>query len=466
MTKTNTNELSLQNWKGDIEYHPAKVVPVTSVEDIQRVVQDQVTYPSPVRVRGSHHSTTNCVVADGGTVLDMSSYNRILNIDPISLTLTTQAGVIQLDAAKALEKAGLQLYTNLEIGNMTLGSGATGQTKDASYYADGAWEYGQFNSYCVGVKTVQPDGTLLEVTEQNNPELMRAMRSSFGMLGVVYEVTFRVKPISTMVVKHESYSTKEFVDRLEQLTQRNTSMMMYLYPFNDRVVVEYRYDNPDDTVTTRSSGSTVWKIRNYTWKTVWPFIANVLHFLPLRKLRNAIHHALNMITGWVQTGLLKDSRSSPADQIIRYSETGGFASYTFSIWAVPKEQYGQALLDYFEFCRQYEKENGYRCELLNVGYHIKEDRSSLFSYSQDGDVLTLDPVATGRGGWFEFLDAYNQFCAERGGRPLLNQTPRLTPHQVQRSMKEGVLEFKKYLKDMDPEERFMNQFFRHLFSTV
>lgn len=455
----------MQNWKGDIEYHPSKVVVVKSVEDIQRVVKDTNTYPSPVRCRGSHHSTTNCVVADRGTVLDMSEYNRILNIDYNTRSITVQAGVVQIDAAKALEKVGLQLYTNLEIGNMTLGSGATGQTKDASYFDNGAWEFGQFNSYCIAVKTVQADGSILEVTEKQNPKLMAAMRSSFGMLGVVYEATFRVKPISAMVVKHESYTAKEFSNRLEELTARNVSMMLYLYPFNDRVVVEYRYDNKDRNVTVRS-GSTVWKFRNYTWKTVWPFVANVLHFLPIPKLRNAFNHVLNMLTGWIQTGLLKDCRSSPADQIIRYSETGGFASYTFSIWAIDKKRYGQALIDYFQFCRDYEKEHGYRCELLNVGYHIAQDRSSLFSYSRNSPVLTLDPVATGRGKWFEFLDAYNKFCAKRGGRPLLNQTPRLTPEQVCGALRDEVAEFKGYLKEKDPNERFMNHFFRHLFSTV
>ena len=61
--------------------------------------------------------------------------------------------------------------------------------------------------------------------------------------------------------------------------------------------------------------------------------------------------------------------------------------------------------------------------MLYVGYRIMKDRQSLLSYSWDGNVMTIDPVSTANPGWTEFLAAYNQFCSDHGGIPLLNQTP-------------------------------------------
>lgn len=453
------SNLTVQNWKKDITYHPDKFEVIHSVEDIQRIVRDKESYPTPVRVKGSHHSTTRCIVADEGTVCDLSKFNKILNVDVAGLTITAQAGVIQIDAAKELEKAGLQFYINLEIGNMTLGSGATGSTKDASYYDNGAWEFGQFGSYCIAMKAVSADGSIISVTETENPELMAAMRTSYGLLGIVYEVTFRVKKISAMAVRHESYSVNEFANRLDELLDRKKSMMLYLYPFNDRVVVEYRYDSAKKL----REGSLTWAFRNYTWKSVWPFIANALTFLPIPFLRNRIHGLLNSLTGLVQTKLLRDDRSSPADQIIRYSESAGFASYTFSIWGFKKEVYSQAIREYFAFCKEYARRTGYRCELLNVGYHIAQDRSSLFSYSRNSSVLTLDPVATGRGKWKEFIQEYNAFCAARNAVPLLNQTPGLTPAQVQNAFREEIIEFNAIRAEMDPAKRFLNEYFSRVF---
>src|SRR3546814_10545375 len=61
--------------------------------------------------------------------------SRIVRIDKENLTVTLEAGVTLYDAAHELEKHGLQFYVNIELGNLTLGSGGTGNTKDASYYA-------------------------------------------------------------------------------------------------------------------------------------------------------------------------------------------------------------------------------------------------------------------------------------------------------------------------------------------
>lgn len=454
--------VQVQNWKRAITYHANSVEKVRTVEDLQRIVSDQEHYPAPVRAKGSHHSTTRCIVAEGGTVCDLSDMNRIVKIDKEDRSITMEAGVLLIDAAKALEKEGLQFYTNLELGNLTMGSGATGGTKDASYYSNGKWEFGQVCSYCIGMKTVQPDGSILEVTEDNDPQLLSAMRTGYGMIGIAFEVTFRVKPISAMAMDHESFTVDEFADKLEELVRRKKSMMLYLYPFLDRVIVEFRYD----TDKKLEPGSWQWRLRNYTWKTVWPFFSNLMWFLPLKWLRYWIINQANRLTGVIQTKLVRDQDSSPADQIIRYSDMGGFASYTFSIWAFPRHEYPQTIRKYFEFCKRYYRENGYRCDMLNVGYHIAQDRSSLFSYTRDWPALTLDPVASGRTGWEGFLYAYNEFCVQNNGRPLFNQSPSLTPLQAMKSFGPEIAEFKRIRNRVDPGGRFLNEYFLNLFSEV
>ena len=233
--------VKVENWKGSITYHANSVEVVESVEQIVAIVSDRQRYPSPVRVKGSHHSTTRCVVAEGGTVIDVSRMNRIIEIDPVAETITMQAGVLHIDAARELERCGLQFFVNVELGNLTVGSGACGGTKDASYISNGELEFGQVASYCVGVKAVQSDGTILTVTEADG-ELMEMMRGSYGMLGVIFEVTYRVRKIHPMAVEHASYHVDEFADRLDELIALDRSMMLYLFPFLDRVIVEYRYD--------------------------------------------------------------------------------------------------------------------------------------------------------------------------------------------------------------------------------
>jgi hypothetical protein len=80
------------------------------------------------------------------------------------------------------------------------------------------------------------------------------------MLGVVYEVCYRVKDIRPMAVEHVSYHVDEFADRLDELIGQGRSMMLYLFPYLDRVVVEYRSDGSGPL----RSGSWQWRLRNWT----------------------------------------------------------------------------------------------------------------------------------------------------------------------------------------------------------
>ena len=113
---------------------------------------------------GSNHSLTPCA-ASTGTVVSMDGFTKIVKIDTAKKTLTAQAGLQLVDAAAALRKKNLQFMLNIEIGNITLGSAACCQTKDA---LDGV-ELGQVNSYVTGIKWVSPSGELMEASESTEP---------------------------------------------------------------------------------------------------------------------------------------------------------------------------------------------------------------------------------------------------------------------------------------------------------
>src|SRR5215831_9120375 len=175
------------NWFGNLISHPKVIVDANTVDDVVAVLKDAAKYPSPVRAVGSNHSTTLCGAAEGGTLIRMKM-NRILEIG--ADTIRVEAGARHIDMARELEKRNLQFYVNTEIGSLTAGSAACAGTKDASFPG----EYGMVGSYVTGMKMVLPNGDLLQVTESQQ-DLMQKARSSYGTFGVVYEVTYRIRPL-------------------------------------------------------------------------------------------------------------------------------------------------------------------------------------------------------------------------------------------------------------------------------
>src|SRR5215471_11971863 len=166
-------QIEVTNWFGSIRSHPAVIVEAESVEEIAAILRDRERYPAPVRAVGSNHSTTECGVAEGGTLIVMRNMDRILEIRDD--TVTAQAGALYLDVNHELLKRNLQFYVNVELGNLTIGSACCGGTKDASMPG----EFGQVASYAVAIKLVTPAGELVEITESDG-ELMQVARSSYG----------------------------------------------------------------------------------------------------------------------------------------------------------------------------------------------------------------------------------------------------------------------------------------------
>ncbi len=444
---------TVTNWFGNIVSHPRVVVDANSVDDIVRILKDPATYPSPVRAVGSNHSTAPCGVADGGTLIQMKM-NRILDIGADRLTV--EADAIHLDMAKALEAKNLQFYVNTEIGNLSAGSAACAGTKDASFPG----EYGQVGSYVTGVKMVLPSGDLLEVTEEQNPELMRIVRSSYGLLGIVYEVTYKIKPLTPMHVHHTTYSLEDFLSALPDLKALGDSMMFYIFPFVDKITVEFRKYNPG---ATGEPNHFAWESRNQTWGTLGPKLGyHVEESCPIAAIRYGIIDALNAAWRTQLETIVCSDHTIPTDQIINYPMVSNDSRYTFSLFAFPEDEYPAALTDFFKFCKDYYSQKGYRSNLLYVGYRIAQDQKALLSYSYDGPVMTIDPVSTANPGWFEFLDAYNQFCSDRNGRPLLNQTPGLTKAILAKAFGDKLTTLENTRKQYDPTDRLLTDYFRGL----
>lgn len=442
--------IPFENWERTRITRPAVVVYPTCVDDIVRVfTKPDHCHPSPVRAIGSTHSTTPCGEADGGTLVDMTGMNRIIAI--ADDTVTAEAGAIYIDVAEALRRRNLQFFVNVEIGNLTLGSAACCGTKEGSFRG----ELGQVCSYVTAMKLVTPSGRLIEITG-DRPRLLQVMRSSYGLLGIVYEVTFRVKPLQAMAVRHQTIPLSRLERVLPALIERHQSVMLYILPFIGRVSLELR-DYVEGRGTPRRW---VWLVRNKIWASVAPafgYLADRL--IPGRVLRSLIVDGVGRLLSDLLHLVLRASNTIPTDQIIRYPVRSDWRRYTFSLWAFPEAGYPAVLRAYADFCKEHYRTHGYRSNLLTVGYRISEDRGPLLSYSYHGTVITIDPVSNGGPGWEEFLDAFNQFASASGGIPLLNQTDRLTPEQARGALGSRLRTLSRARRRFDPRDRLLSPYF-------
>jgi FAD/FMN-containing dehydrogenase len=449
--------IEVKSWDGTFVTRPRAHTRPASIDDVVAIMRDPERYPAPVRARGSGHSPANCGEADGGTIVDMRGMSRILHVGED--TITAEGGALYIDLARELERRDLQVHVNTEIGCLTIGSGACCTTKDASMPG----EHGQISAYVVGMKIVTPSGDVLEVTE-DDPELLQAARSSFGLFGIVCEVTLRARPLQQLSVQHRTFRVAQFADLLPELIETDASLMFYLFPFVDRVSVEFRqYVGDARGPGAERPNRTTWRLRNFTWRTVAPGAARFAEAcIPWRPARYQFLNWFDSSLHVAVDRLLRSPVTLPPDQMIRYPDKAGWTGFTSSIWGFPEPVFGRALNDYCDFVRRYDRDHKWRANMLAVGYRVERDTSSLLSYSYDGPVLTIDPVCTGTNGWVDFLDAFNVFCSERGASPLLNQTRGVTREMARRAFGDRLDVLEAHRRQIDPSDRVLSGFFRDL----
>lgn len=448
-------ETQVSNWFGDVSWTPARQVTPATIDEVVAVVRDK-QYPSPIRAVGSNHSTTPCAAAEGGTTMFMSGMTAIVSID--GDTVTAQAGARYIEVAEALREHDLQFFVNIELGDLTMGAAATVGTKESAFPG----EHGQVASYLVSARVVTAAGEV-RVFDESDPDLMRAFRSSHGTFGITCEVTFRVRPIQPMSVRHEVYKLDDYLEALPGLLQSDDALMMFLDPLGDRIAVERRRYHDDAGSKRGRPSHWQWRFRNKMWRDVGPSAAYVVSkYAWPDRLRELLLSLLTRVTFPILRYVVRGSNTVASDQQINYPPVSNDCKYTFSIWTFPVERYPEALRAYFDFCKQYRDEHGFRLTLPSVGYRTFQDRSALLSYTYDGDSLTIDPVSNPLPGWDEFLHAYNAFAVRFDGTPLLNQSKFIDRAAATGAFGERLDELARRRREIDPSGRFLSPFFAEI----
>lgn len=428
------------------------VLSAKSSDDIPKILGDAKTYPTPVRAVGADYSQTRCVGGDGGTTLDMNSLDKILEFG--DTTVRAQAGVRVGTLVRALAERGLELPLTPEMGNISLGALAVTTCPQASYGPGLA----QLSSLVSELKLVTPQGKAMTVRERDR-DMMRVLRSSFGLLGVVHEVVLNVQPLMPVKIDYQAMTVREFRTRFPELQGLPGALRLHISPFEDRVMVERR--TLDETANVSRSG--IWQIRKSVMRNVLPaFGSSVGSVLAAPGLRSAVvsgvHRALRATLDPVARGVTVHShdwmRDLPAE--------AWRARHTYSLWAFPHNDFPRVLSNYVAFCKAHYQQHRYRCNLVNGASRVHQDKGSLFSVSYSGPMFTLEPSSTGDQGWDDFLIDFNDFAAAAGGVPTFNQTRALKPEHIAKAFGARARFFRALRDRADPLNRLGNSYFAQL----
>ncbi|RAL16638.1 FAD-binding oxidoreductase [Aspergillus homomorphus CBS 101889] len=255
--QSSTFQDHLRRWTDIDRQVPTAIILPRTEADCLKTVQWALQHSIPLVPSSGGHSAWS-TIGEGGVIIDLRNYTDI-TVNKETKTATLVGGVLSKQVGVRLAEAGL--FTALGNGNTVgaipyfLGGGASITTSITGFGSD--------QIVAARVITAKNGGTLVEVTEQDHPELLWALRGAGQFFGLVTQLTVRAHPLTLLRRQQGLIWVGTFVFPLERTTEvarvmkllmadarhATAGLMMIVAPppqRNPALVISARYTGDED----------------------------------------------------------------------------------------------------------------------------------------------------------------------------------------------------------------------------
>jgi len=215
-----------RNWAGDQVCAPHRIERPASEAELCEAVGRAAAEGLPLRVAGSGHSFSDLVCTDG-VMLSLDRMRRVLHADPESGLATVEGGITLSALGPALARHGLALENLGDVDFQAIAGAVSTAT-----HGTGA-RFGNVSTQVAAMRLVLADGSLLELSEESDPEGLLAARVGLGSLGAIASLTLRCVPLYTLHRVDEPRSLQDTLGRLDELVGGNDHFELFTFPHTD-----------------------------------------------------------------------------------------------------------------------------------------------------------------------------------------------------------------------------------------
>lgn len=430
--------------------HVHAIVQEKEIEGLQAALAEARERHLKVSIAGKRHSMGGHAFYEDAVVLDMTSFDKVLAVDPAARTMTVQSGATWSEVIRAANEHNLAVGVMQAYAGFTVGGSMSVNVHESDP------RFGPMIETVRSFRLLLADGSIVRVSRAGNAELFGLVIGGYGLFGVILDVDLalvenRIYQREEQVVDYRDYPSffqRTISDRRVEKVSARLSIAPNASRLREAVVTIYRAaqvpPGPHLALRTpryvRLQRFLFGLSRKHNWGKRFRWYLQKEH------------------SGWLEPPFLSRNNAMNRDLgFLAYSS--GEDNDILQEYFVPAER----LPDFIDTLREVVEEN--RLNLLNATIrYVPRNTESVLSYSAPeasfGVVLYFnvglgdkEQAETTR--WTrELIDR----AVEMGGTYYLPYRPYATREQFLAAYPSAKVFYEKKLQ-YDPQEIFVNYFY-------
>lgn len=222
-----TATVEWKNWSGSVQSQPSRFASPRTEDELATIVRGA----AKVRVVGAGHSFMP-LCATPGVLLNLADLDSPVEIAADNASAWVPAGWSLQRLTAALWERGYSLPNQGDINPQSMaGATATGT------HGTGA-ELGSLSTFARAFRLVLADGSIVECSTEQRPELFEAQRLSLGLLGVATRIRVDILPAYHLEERVERVPFAAAIENFENVARTHRHAEFFVFPYADEVIMK------------------------------------------------------------------------------------------------------------------------------------------------------------------------------------------------------------------------------------
>lgn len=228
---TSARRSGARNWSGSVRFAPREDLSPATEQELASALAERAEQGRTVRPIGAGHSFTPIARTDDA-LLRADLLSGLIHVDPETREATFWGGTRLARIADLLAPWGLALANMGDIDVQTIAGAVSTSTHGTGLGFTG------FSGMVTGLRLALPDGSLVDVDAEHDPDLFQAARSGVGAFGIITRVRLRCVPAFVLSASETTEPIEGVLESYLERCRTHDHVEFFWFPGTKRATVK------------------------------------------------------------------------------------------------------------------------------------------------------------------------------------------------------------------------------------